>query len=395
MKIKVSIIVPAYNSEHYLRECIDSILNSTLQEIEIILVDDGSIDQTAQICDAYAEKFNKIRVIHQDNKGQNAARLAGTMAANGEYVGFVDSDDWIDPKMYEELWQQAYIQNADIVCCGCIYEKGKYQEIRYNTLKEGAYNKKEILQQALSYVLCFGSDYTKDRIIEPHLVDKLFKRNLVLQELLEGDKGIFWGEDAIITFKCIAKADSMVVIKSTPYHYRIHQQSILRRQDKRAITSYPLLLNELLDFCDENEICTKQVQWYGITAVREMLRIGLNVASSKFWQFPYDDFEKRQHIILYGAGNVGRCYYNQLKISGYFAEVIWTDSNAEMLNSDICIYKIEEALKKKYDKIVIAVEKEYIAVEIKQQLLERCVPLEKLYWKEPNCVPDTFTFGVR
>ena len=126
-----------------------------------------------------------------------------------------------------------------------------------------------------------------------------------------------------------------------------------------------------------------------------MLRIGLNVASSKFWQFPYDDFEKRQHIILYGAGNVGRCYYNQLKISGYFAEVIWTDSNAEMLNSDICIYKIEEALKKKYDKIVIAVEKEYIAVEIKQQLLERCVPLEKLYWKEPNCVPDTFTFGVR
>ena len=96
MGVKVSIIVPAYNSEHYLQECIDSILNSTLQEIEIILVDDGSTDQTAQICDIYGEKFDRIRVIHQENKGQNAARLTGIVAANGDYIGFVDSDDWID-----------------------------------------------------------------------------------------------------------------------------------------------------------------------------------------------------------------------------------------------------------------------------------------------------------
>lgn len=393
MEVKVSIIVPAYNSEDYLQECVDSILNSTLQEIEIILVDDGSTDQTVQICDAYAEKFEKICVIHQENKGQNAARLAGTMAARGEYIGFVDSDDWIDAKMYEQLWQQADIQNADMVCCGCIYEKGKYQEVRYNVLKEGVYNKKQILQTILPYVVSSGSDYTKDRIIEPHLVDKLFKRSLILQELLDWNQGIFWGEDALITFQYVAKADTIVILASAPYHYRVHQGSILRRQDKRAISSYPLLLNKLLDFCDKNNISTEQVQWYGITAVRELLRIGLNVSSSKFWQFPYSDFEKGQHIVLYGAGAVGRCYYNQLRISGYFAEVIWTDSNAKKLNYDI--WKTEEALKKEYDKVVIAVEKEYIAAEIKQQLLEKCIPLEKLYWKEPDCVSDTFTFCVR
>lgn len=244
-------------------------------------------------------------------------------------------------------------------------------------------------------MLSFGSDYTKDRIIEPHLVDKLFQRNLILQELLNWNQSIFWGEDALITFKCAAKADTIVVVESVPYHYRIHQESILRRQDKRAISSYPLLLNELLDFCNKNDICTKQVQWYGITAVRDMLRIGLNVPSSKFWQFPYNDFEKGQHIVLYGAGDVGRCYYNQLKISGYFTEVIWTDSNAEKLNSDIYICKTDEALKKEYDKVVIAVEKEYIAMEIKQQLFQKFIPLEKIYWKEPDCIPDTFTFGVR
>lgn len=395
MGVKVSVIVPAYNSERYLKECVDSILNSTLQDIEIILVDDSSTDQTPELCDSYARKFDKIRVIHQENKGQNAARLAGTTIANGDYIGFVDSDDWIDPKMYEELWQQAYIQNADMVCCGCIYERGKYQEVRYNALKKGVYNKKEILQKVLPYVLSFGSDYTKDRIIEPHLVDKLFQRNLILQELLDWNQSIFWGEDALITFKCVAKADIIVVVESVPYHYRIHQESILRRQDKRAICSYPSLLNELLDFCNKNDICTKQVQWYGITAMRDMLRIGLNVPSSKFWQFPYNDFEKGQHIVLYGAGDVGRCYYNQLKISGYFTEVIWTDSNAQKLNSDIYICKTDEALKKEYDKVVIAVEKEYIAMEIKQQLFQKFIPLEKIYWKEPDCIPDTFTFGVR
>ena len=394
MEAKVSVIVPAYNSEQYIKECVDSILKSTLEDIEIILVDDGSIAQTVQICDSYAEKFDKIHVIHQENKGQNAARLAGTLVANGDYIGFVDSDDWIDPKMYEELWQQAHSQNADMVCCGCIYEKGKYQEIRCNALKKGMYNKKEILQEVLPYMVSFGSDYAKDRIIEPHLVDKLFRRNLVLQELLDWNKSIFWGEDAFITFKCVARADIIIVLESALYHYRIHQESILRRQDKRAISSYSLLLNELLDFSYKNNINIKQVQWYGITVAREMLRIGLNVPSSKFWQFPYSDFEKGQHIVLYGAGDVGRCYYNQVKISGFFAEIIWTDSNVEKLK-DNYLCKADEALKTEYDKVIIAIEKEYIAVEIKQQLLEKFVPIEKIYWKEPDSVPNTFTFCVK
>ena len=184
MGVKVSVIVPAYNSEQYIQVCIDSILKSTLEDMEIILVDDGSTDRTAQICDSYAEQYNNIHVIHQENKGQNAARLAGTLAANGDYIGFVDSDDWIEPKMYEELWQQAYRQNADMVCCGCIYEKAKHQEIKYNVLHEGVYDREAILQEILPKVISFGSNYTKDRVIEPHLVDKLFKKELIQQELI-------------------------------------------------------------------------------------------------------------------------------------------------------------------------------------------------------------------
>lgn len=395
MGVKVSVIVPAYNSEQYIQVCIESILKSTLEDMEIILVDDGSTDRTAQICDSYAEQYDNIHVIHQENKGQNAARLAGTLAANGDYIGFVDSDDWIEPKMYEELWQQAYRQNADMVCCGCIYEKAKHQEIKYNVLHEGVYDREAILQEILPKVISFGSNYTKDRVIEPHLVDKLFKKELIQQELICVNQCIYWGEDVLITFKCIIKTNLMVILNSTPYHYRIHQESIFRSQDKRAISSYPLLLNELLALCNKNDICTKQVQWYGVTAARDMLRIGLNVTNRKFWQFPYRDFEKEQRIVLYGAGDVGCCYYEQLRISGYFTEVIWTDSNAEKLNRDRCVCKADEAFKKEYNKVVIAVEKESIAMEIKQQLVEKFIPLEKIYWKEPDCISDTFTFCVR
>ena len=358
------------------------------------MVDDGSIDHTAEICDAYAQKFNNIQVIHQENKGQNAARLAGTVIAQGDYIGFVDSDDWIEPKMYEELWQQANAKNADMVCCGCIYEKEGFQEIRYNTLQEGMYHKKKIWQEVLPNVVSFGSDYTKDRLVEPHLVDKLFKKGLILHELSGWNHAIFWGEDVLITLKCIANVDSMVVLKYAPYHYRIHQESILRKQDKRAISSYSLLLNELLDFCDKNHICKNQVQWYGITAVREMLRIGLNVSSSKYWQFPYKDFEKEQCIVIYGAGNVGVCYYNQIIRSGYFANIIWTDSDKEKVNKDNRIRRTDEALNAEYNKVIIEVEKECTAMEIKQQLLEKSIPSEKIYWTAPITVSDTFTFGI-
>lgn len=122
-RIKVSVIIPAYNSEQFIKECIESVLASTLEDMEIILVDDGSTDGTGSICDEFAVKFENISVIHQKNMGQNTARLNGVLAAQGEFIGFVDSDDWIDREMFCTLWKKAIEYNADMVCCGCIYEK--------------------------------------------------------------------------------------------------------------------------------------------------------------------------------------------------------------------------------------------------------------------------------
>ena len=114
---KISIIVPVYNVEQYLAECIESIRNQSLTDIEIILVDDGSPDNSGAICDDYARKDDRIRVIHKKNGGLSSARNAGLEVAIGEYIGFVDSDDWVDGEMYEVLYKNAVENQAEIAAC--------------------------------------------------------------------------------------------------------------------------------------------------------------------------------------------------------------------------------------------------------------------------------------
>lgn len=125
MKPKVSIIVPIYNMEKYLEKCIDSIVNQTLSNIEIILVNDGATDSSGKIIDKYAKKDNRIKVINKENGGQGAARNEGIDVASGEYIGFVDSDDWIDLDMYEKMYEIAKEEDLDIsICSRKIWSEG-------------------------------------------------------------------------------------------------------------------------------------------------------------------------------------------------------------------------------------------------------------------------------
>lgn len=115
MKPKVSIVVPIYNVEKYLKNCVDSLLNQTLEDIEIILVDDGSPDKSGEIADEYMRNEKRIKVVHQSNAGLGPARNSGMAVATGEYIGFIDSDDWTQPEMFERLYEAAVLENADIV----------------------------------------------------------------------------------------------------------------------------------------------------------------------------------------------------------------------------------------------------------------------------------------
>ena len=149
----ISVIVPVYNAELYLAECIESLIRQTYQNIEIILVDDGSSDHSYEICERYAMQNSCIKLIHQKNAGSTNARKNGLLNAAGDYVVFVDSDDWIDETFCNDLYWLACEYSADLVISGCIKEHSDYKEVLHNKFAEGFYSKEEMKKQIYPYII--------------------------------------------------------------------------------------------------------------------------------------------------------------------------------------------------------------------------------------------------
>ena len=157
MKPKISVIIPVYNVEKYLNRCVDSILNQSLQDFEIILVNDGSTDSSPKICDEYAQQDERIRVIHKQNARVAAARNDGIKVAQGEFISLIDSDDWIEPTMLEEMYSTATQFGCDFVMCD-FTKKGK--EVEYTVsqpIGEGFYDRERIEKELFKCLIMFDN----------------------------------------------------------------------------------------------------------------------------------------------------------------------------------------------------------------------------------------------
>lgn len=202
----ISVTVPIYNTSKYLKKCLDSLCEQTLQSVEFILVDDGSTDNCRIICHEYAEKDSRFRVISQNNGGLAAARQTGLNAAQGEYVIVCDSDDWVEPYMYENLYNKAKETDADIVTCGYFaeYSNGKSVPIQYLfEEKKGIVDNNDFLRNGA------GSSWIK-----------LIRKSLFEKAKASYTLGINLGEDALIIYKLMKVNPKIVQIKDKLYHYR-------------------------------------------------------------------------------------------------------------------------------------------------------------------------------
>ena len=139
----ISIIVPVYNVKNYLEKCLQSICGQTYKNLEIILIDDGSSDGSGELCDLFAQRDGRIRVFHQANAGQSAARNRGLAVAQGEFLGFVDSDDWIESDMYEFLYRLLKENEADISICSHYRDKGKKSVAKYSSGEQFVFTRDE------------------------------------------------------------------------------------------------------------------------------------------------------------------------------------------------------------------------------------------------------------
>lgn len=249
---KVSIIIPIYNTERYLKRCIESVIRQTLSEIEIILVDDGSPDNSPSICDDYVRKDPRIRVIHQKNAGLGLSRNAGIEVATGEYVAFLDSDDYIEDDMYKSLYTGAKKKNADTCICGHKFVRNNGTVIEYkNAFHGNVYKGYEVNSILLSMLGARPKD-TDDIVIEMSVWKAIFSLELIKRNNIRFcSERKFISEDIIFDIDYFQKAKCVTVIRETPYFYCENTSSLSRtfREDRilKCIQLYQEELRKLKD----------------------------------------------------------------------------------------------------------------------------------------------------
>ena len=213
MEKKLSIIIPVYNTGEYLRACLDSVLMQTMDDWELILIDDGSRDNSGAICDEYAEKDARIRVIRKENEGVSVARNLGLSLAKGEYIGFVDSDDQIDPGTFEAMYAAAKNSGADIVMCDAVtvYGDGRTELDTITQLQESGWSVKETWTSSLLTELA-GAVWRC-----------IYRRELLEKHRIRFPEGLRFSEDRIFNLYTMGYADGVAYCKA-PYYRRLMRQ---------------------------------------------------------------------------------------------------------------------------------------------------------------------------
>lgn len=222
MKAKVSIIVPVYNVEKYLKECVDSIRNQTMKEMEIILIDDGSTDNCLQMCERFAAEDDRISVFHQANAGVSEARNRGMKMVCSDWVMFVDPDDWLEADAVEALYRQANKSDYDIVC-GSFYENRTDAEV-IQTKPEKEYSDEEDHKFFIAHQLRFEPG---DGVFVSSW-GKIYRKKMLDQYDCRFPKGVRWGEDLIFNLYAFWYAAKIYVLDVPVYHYRIRTDSVSR-----------------------------------------------------------------------------------------------------------------------------------------------------------------------
>ncbi len=247
MNTVISVIVPVYQSEQYLDKCLKSILHQTQPNLEIILIDDGSTDRSGEICDQYANAYTNIKVLHKKNEGLTAAWKSGIILSKGEFIGFVDSDDWIAEDMYARLYQEAKKTNADIVCCGIrhVFEQHTHEdwEDQMQFPKE-VYTQKEMQENV--YPVFINNGRFMGRGLQPNRVSKLIRRKLILANMHLCDERVTVGEDYQFSFAMFLDAGKIAILKDfLPYYYRINDRSMTGQYDIDYLDKIKIMKKEL------------------------------------------------------------------------------------------------------------------------------------------------------
>lgn len=385
----VSVIVPVYNAGGYLEECLDSIASQSYDNLDIILVDDGSTDGSAGRCDAFAKRDSRVKVLHQKNMGAVSARKNGVGSASGEYLCFMDADDRADPGMAAFFVEN--IGQCDLLTSGCKCEicPDDY-EIWTDALREGIYDtkkeKKYFLENMISYENRFRAG------VQPYLWGKLYRTELLRDVIEETDPSIVYSEDRDLLFRYILKAGGIRITHKSYYFYRYNPDSIMRTVNRNFMSDLNKLylsLSKAFAGHPQEESLRHQLELFLVSRIYLIPSFMGFSADAQIvgYVFPFSELEQGSRIVLYGAGTIGMRYYRQIYRQNLLQIVAWVDKNwKQYADCDLPVSALEKLAEYNYDYIVIAVKKKEMAEEIKKELTRQGIAEECILWREPAVV---------
>jgi len=273
--VKVSIIVPVYNAEKYLKRCLDSLVTQTLADIEIICINDGSVDLSRKFLNEYTLTYDRIIILNQNQSGQSAARNNGMKIAKGEYIGFVDADDYVDKDFFEKLYNSAVKNNADIAVAG-IVRLHKFHKKYY--LKFDKVNTTS--NKNCKFTLCDVPEYS-------YVWNKIYKKNLFLENNLKFEEGIFY-EDVILTPQLLYYSNILTTVPETYYYYWRNSGSTVTMKTEKHLKDSIYAHQKAHDFITDKNIDisshkpeTYRFKLFGVT-IYKVRRKGNNVCHILF-----------------------------------------------------------------------------------------------------------------
>lgn len=375
----VSIIVPVFNVEAYIAQCIESIQRQTYRNIQVILVDDGSTDKSGAICDNYAAGDSRIEVVHRQNGGLVRARKCGLKRAKGQYIGFVDGDDYIDSGMYQTLAKAIELEKADFVHSG-YWENVAKKIVPARKVITHPLDKVELLENILS-----GAEAG----ITPSIWSKLFQADFIKRSYSKIPPDCVLGEDVLALCICILESEKIALTDKAEYHYRTRENSLSHRNEIDDIRKIFLLYDNLCRILCDYQMDAKLHRTMDAFLWNHLSEYMGRIAEQDFqiarYWFDNADELKGRKIILYGAGAVGRDYYAQISRYSDCQIAAWVDAHPERYHyPHIRLYGVEILQSVEYDLLLIGAGDEKLAEEIRNQLTAYGVDKSKIFWSKPK-----------
>lgn len=388
----ISVIIPIYNTQESLPRCLDSILNQSYANTEIILVNDGSTDDSVSICERYAAKDTRIQMISQPNQGIIAAKKTGIRLCQGEYVMFVDSDDWIEPELLETM-VKAMQEFGCVLVCSNVYidlEDGTVE--KKNAIPPGIYETDKITKDLFYYK---DTDYYG---ILPYSVAKLYPLDMLKEVLDHISSDIRYAEDKAIVFSFVFQNIKVCFTDAIYYHYCVRNGSACQSENQNylvELTDFYKYAKKLFDRHEHREHLLWQLGKYLLQETRHAInnKLGLTPHGKPIYTVPYQldastFLPQKKKVILYGAGNVGMDYYKQIKDCMNIELCGWVDKNYKKYRAEeLDVQPIEHILKTEYDYILVAVRKQTIFQEIKKELSAMGISENAVIWGRPYGAP--------